>query len=216
MMKRAFQDITNLTGLSSKNIKLTIHRSDHRRELLRWIYEVCADFGYNNYTYVTALLIVDSYTEKAGFELDEYQLIGISSLVLAAKIEEQKLKRISEYAIVTDSSYTPEEILAKESDILRVLEFNMLFSLPHRFLNSEYFRRNFSGFALLEKTELLHCCISALMEKKSYTKNMYVLYLEAVRELEVFLGGEARSKSLRFYIEKNRILKNMEKIKDLL
>lgn len=201
MIKRAFEDITNLT---SKHIKLTIHKSLHRKKLLRWIYEVCRDFKYTQYTYTLSVLIVDKYTEKSGFELDEYQLLGISSLFLAAKIEEKTTKPVSEYAVVTDFSYSVNEIISKETLILETVDYNIFPKLPQFFFDVNYFNSNFSNLDLEEKKEMLSCFIASQLERASYSNNVFLLYLESKTEMEKAYGSR---KSLRecakFYIENN-------------
>lgn len=212
MLQSAFQDITNV---SYKKIKLTIHKSAHRKKLLRWIYEVCRDFRYSIYTYTTASLIIDKYTEKNGFKLDEYQLIGISSLFLAAKIEESVTKRVSEYSIITDSAFPEESIIKKEQQILESLDHNLLMKLPQFFFNPNYFNSNFPMFHFEEKLELLNCFIAAKIEERSFSKNVFILYLESKREMECFLEKKHRRipETLRFYIENNIKLEGiLEKI----
>lgn len=201
MIKRAFQDITNL---QSKHIKLTIHKSAHRKKLLRWVYEVCRDFKYSQYTYVTTLLIIDTYTERHGFDLEEYQLIGISSLLIGAKIEESKTKTVSEYSLVTDCAYSPREIVGRERHILEVLEYKVSLKLPQFYFNVDYFSNNFPDFTLEEKKEILNCFIASQMEQSCYTKNMFLLYLESVREMERALNSPIYPEAIRFYIEHSR------------
>lgn len=201
MIKRAFEDITNLT---SKHIKLTIHKSTHRKKLLRWIYEVCKDFKYSQYTYTLAVLIVDKYTEKSGFELDEYQLLGISSLFLSAKIEESKTRSVNEYSMVTDFSYSVSEIILKEKIILETLNYNIFPKLPQFYFDVNYFSTNFLTIDLEEKKEILSCFIASQLERSSYSNNVFLLYLESKGEMEKTLSDKKTIKECtKFYIENN-------------
>lgn len=202
MIKRAFQDITNS---KIKNIKLVIHKSSHRKKLLRWIFEVCNDFEYSNVTYVTAVLIIDSFTEKCGFEVEEYQMIGITCLFIAAKIEESVTKKVSDYSMVTDNTFTPEQIMQKEREIVSALDYNLLFTLPHKYFNIEYFNCHFTNLSFEEKQEILFCTIAALMERSSYTKNMFLLYLEAVKEMEDFIEKSDIDRNIKFYIQRKQM-----------
>lgn len=207
MLANTFQDITNL---SSKRIKLTIHKSSHRKKLLRWIYEVCRDFKYSIYTYTTTALLIDKYTEKNGFELWEYQLIGISSLFLGAKIEESKTKRVAEYSAITDNAFTTSEIIEKERVIFDSLGSEMYLKLPQAFFNPDEFMAHFSFLCFEEKKELLNCFIAAQLEKRSYTRNVFLLYLEAKKELENYLARKGRiiSEVPKFYIRNNALIRN--------
>lgn len=200
MRKRVFQDITNL---QTKRIKVTIHKSAHRKKLVRWIYEVCKDFKYLEYTYIITVLIIDTYTEKHGFDLEEYQLIGITALFIGAKIEEPTTHLVSEYAAVTDGAFSEQEIIKKEAAMLETINFNITAKLPQFYFNLDYFNNNFKEFSLAEKKEILNCFIAAQLEQNVCTKNMFLLYLEAVREMETAFNTFLYSESIRFYIENN-------------
>jgi G2/mitotic-specific cyclin 2 len=199
MIKRAFQDITNL---SAKNIKLTIHKSSHRKKLVRWLYEVCKDFRYSQYTYATAILIADRFTKKNGFDIDEYQLIGISSLFLAAKIEEPTTRKASEYSIVTAGSYSTKEILKMEAEILDALEYDLMLKLPHSYFNIDYFNLKFPKEKQQEMRALLNSIIACFLERSEYNiNNMVLVYLEAVKELEKIFKSQRIEEDIKFYIE---------------
>lgn len=208
MLKNVFQDITNI---STKRIKLTIHKSSHRKRLLRWLYEVCRDFRYSLYTYTAAVLIVDKYTEKNGFELKEYQLIGISCLFLAAKIEESKTRRVLEYSVVTDGAFTEKEILRKEWSIFESLDHELHLKLPQHYFNPDYFKSHFSFLDFEYKKELLNCFIASQLEIRSYTRNVFLLYLESKREMEVWLanGYKTIPEIAKFYIRNNPLIHNI-------
>lgn len=200
MIKRVFQDITNL---QTKRIKVTIHKSSHRKKLLRWIYEVCKDFKYSEFTYIITVLIIDTYTEKNGFDLDEYQLIGITALFIGAKIEEPKTLLVSEYSTITDATFSDLDILKKEKTMLQTIDFNITAKPPQYYFNFDYFNNNFKDLSISEKKEILNCFIAVQLEQNMCTKNMFLLYLEAVREMENVLSSYLFSESIRFYIENN-------------
>ncbi|KAM0680589.1 G2/mitotic-specific cyclin [Glugoides intestinalis] len=200
MLKSVFQDITNV---SSKRIRLTVHKSVHRRKLLKWIYEVCGDFRYSAYTFTATVIIIDRYTEKNGFELDEYQLIGISALFLAAKIEESKTHPASEYASVTENAFSIEEILAKEWSILKSLDTELYIKLPQFHFNPDHFNSLNILLTLSQKRDLLNSFIAAQLETRSYSRNSLLLYLESKREMEGVLSSKELPETVKFYIENN-------------
>ncbi|ADM12230.1 G2/mitotic specific cyclin 1 [Encephalitozoon intestinalis ATCC 50506] len=206
MMKRVFQDITNV---SRKNIKLTIHRSSHRRKLVKWLYEVMDDFGYSQVTFSTAVFILDRYTEVRGLDLGKYQLVGISSLFLSAKIEEKRCKEIDDYVHVTDNTYSRREILDKEIEILEVFGFNLMFRLPHSFLKEKYLEKMSSEYTVKQCQEIFFCAFSYVIEKNICGSSMYWIYLEGIKEAEKVLSGHKASEDFRFYLENNRRIKNI-------
>jgi len=212
MAKRAFQDITNLNPQNLKNIKLTIHKSSHRTQLLRWIYEVCMDFKYSSFTYVTAAMVIDEYTEKITFAISEYQLIGISCVFIAAKIEERYRMTVSEYAHVTDKSCTESEILKKELEILEAINYKMPPKLPQAYFDVGYFRSRFKKYKMAESQEIVYCIISAMMENKNAAKNSFHFYLEAVREMESIVATGRVPAEIEFYINKNQKIRSLLKL----
>lgn len=54
------------------------------------------------------------------------QLVGITSLYIAAKIEEQKPRQIRDYAETTERSCTENEIKDMEKNILIVLNWKLI------------------------------------------------------------------------------------------
>lgn len=201
---KEFVDITNF---SSKRIKVTIHKSVHRKKLLRWIYEVCKDFLYNQYTYTLCVLIIDTFTETNGFVLDEYQLIGITSLLISAKIEERKIKSVEEYALITDNAFSTKQILEKENFILKTLDFKLPLVFPQSYLNVEYLNRSLKNYELKDKIEILNSFIAAQLEINTYTKNMYLIYLESLREMEKQVENCRFTDITRFYLLNNPNIK---------
>ncbi|AFN83761.1 G2/mitotic specific cyclin 1 [Encephalitozoon romaleae SJ-2008] len=206
MMKRVFQDITNV---SRKNIKLTIHKSSHRRKLVKWLYEVMDDFGYSQVTFSTAVFILDKYTETRGLDLGKYQLVGISALFLSAKIEEKRCKGIEDYVHVTDNTYSKEEILDKEVEMLEIFGFNLMFRLPHSFLKERYLEKASGKYTVKQSQEIFFCAFSYVLEKNICGSSMYWIYLEGVKEAEKILSGNEIDAGLRFYLENNRRIKNI-------
>ncbi|CAD27077.2 similarity to G2/mitotic specific cyclin 1 (fragment) [Encephalitozoon cuniculi GB-M1] len=205
-MKRVFQDITNV---NRKNIKLTIHKSSHRRKLVQWLYEVTDDFGYSQVTFSTAVFILDRYTEARGLDLEKYQLVGISALFLSAKIEEKWCKAVDDYVHVTDGACSGKEILDKEIEMLEVFDFNMMLRLPHSFLQERYLEKASDKYTMKQRQEIFFCAFSYVIEKNICGSSMYWIYLEGVKEAEKVLSGCEIDTGLRFYLENNRKIKSI-------
>lgn len=206
-MKRAFQDITNVVR---KNIKLTVHKSTHRKKLLKWLYEVINDFGYSQVTFSIAVFILDKYTEVKGLDLTKYQLIGVSALFISAKIEEKQCKRIEDYVHVTDNSYSKQDILKKEMEMLESFDFDLMFKLPHTFLKHWYLEKVSEKYTIHHRQEIFFCAFSHIIEKNTCGSNMYWIYLEGAREAEKVLEGCEIDPDLRFYLENNRRIKSLK------
>ncbi|XP_055330218.1 G1/S-specific cyclin-E1-like [Paramacrobiotus metropolitanus] len=93
-----------------------------RSMLLEWMMEVSKAHTLQRKTYQMALDFVDrflSYTENVPKNI--LQLLGVSSLSIAAKIEEIFPPKLSEMAYVTDEAHDASDIKAMERIILNVL-----------------------------------------------------------------------------------------------
>ena len=117
-----FKDITNI---KVNKINVTVHKIKHKQTLYKWMYDVSVDFNYHHITLLTAILMVEKYTDRFGFLLENYQLIGITALYVAAKIEETNTQKISVYEKVTDYTYTKIEILKCERKLLDFLDYDL-------------------------------------------------------------------------------------------
>ncbi|ELA41251.1 uncharacterized protein VICG_01740, partial [Vittaforma corneae ATCC 50505] len=130
---------------------------------------------------------------------------------LAAKIEESKTKRVLEYSVVTDGAFTAKEILRTEWSIFESLDHELHLKLPQYYFNPDYFRTRFSFLEFEHKKELLNCFIAAQLEVRSYTRNVFLLYLESKREMEVWLADEYKTvpEMAKFYIKNNPLIYNI-------
>ncbi|KAL6121716.1 hypothetical protein NUSPORA_01325 [Nucleospora cyclopteri] len=202
-MKKLFKDITNS---QHNNVKITIHKKSHRKTLFRWLYDVTIDFKYSQYTFITALLIVESYTRKYNYTLEEYQLIGVSSLYISAKLEETRTKSVIAYEYVTNYSCKKEQILERETVILERLDYGILYTLPQSFVKLDYLNKNYKEYPLEEKREI-HCCVLAgMLERGKMMKNMCMVCIEALKETEKILKKKRTSEDVFYYIKKNPVI----------
>ena len=80
--------------------------------------EVCDRFHLKRQTYHLAVYYTDKYLSsiaKGEQKVDSLQLLGISSLITACKIEEIYFPKFYEFADVTDGKCTVAEIFEMES-----------------------------------------------------------------------------------------------------
>ena len=79
----------------------------HMRLLLvDWMMEVCDEFGLKRDTFHLATYYVDLYLTKIYCKVDDLQLLGASSLLLACKIEEILCPRVKDFVFATDNGFT--------------------------------------------------------------------------------------------------------------
>ncbi|XP_003690297.1 G1/S-specific cyclin-E1 [Apis florea] len=97
-----------------------------RAILLDWLIEVCEVYKLHRETYYLAMDYIDRYLSiHQNVPKNQLQLIGITCLFIAAKVEEIYPPKIAEFAYVTDGACTEEEILGKELVILKGLGWNL-------------------------------------------------------------------------------------------
>lgn len=190
-MKNILAETTNIPA----NIKLTIHKTPKRIKLIRWIYEVLIDFDFSSFTYILTVSIIDNYLKEN--KLVDLQLLGISALFIAAKMEEKELKDISDYIEVTDNSYSQKEILDMEFKILESLRFNLNFVLPQHFFKKEWVRGSERKYV-----EVIFMCVCVILEKEN--GNMYYVMEKAKKMCDALIDEEeCEIKEMKFYLDVN-------------
>ncbi|XP_051575833.1 G1/S-specific cyclin-E2-like isoform X2 [Myxocyprinus asiaticus] len=97
-----------------------------RSILLDWLMEVSEVYTLHRETFYLAQDIFDRFmlTQK-DIGKDQLQLIGVTSLFIASKIEEIYPPKLQEFAYVTDGACSEEEILAEELVMLKALKWDL-------------------------------------------------------------------------------------------
>ncbi|XP_050086589.1 G1/S-specific cyclin-E [Anopheles aquasalis] len=97
-----------------------------RAILVDWLSEVCEVYKMHRETYYLAVDYIDRFlSRKKEQKKTHLQLLGITALFVAAKVEEIYPPKIGEFAYVTDGACTEEDILDEELVLLSVLDWNI-------------------------------------------------------------------------------------------
>ena len=97
-----------------------------RAILFDWMMEVCMEFGLKRETYHYAINYVDRYLSAVpNLPKIELQLIGVTALYMAAKVEEIYPPRVASFAKSTDGAYSTEQINAMELKMAKALKWLM-------------------------------------------------------------------------------------------
>ena len=97
-----------------------------RAILLDWLIEVCEVYKLHRETYYLTIDYIDRYlTTKKNISKNQLQLIGITCLFIASKVEEIYPPKLHEFAYVTDSACTEDDILQQEVLILQALNWSI-------------------------------------------------------------------------------------------
>ncbi|KAM0871468.1 hypothetical protein ACQ4PT_039364 [Festuca glaucescens] len=76
---------------------------------------------------VAARATIAPYLETSTATCDpwsELQLLGVTALLVAAKIEND-MHKVDKYSDITDNTYTKQQVVKMEADILKLLKFEM-------------------------------------------------------------------------------------------
>ncbi|KAL8194901.1 UNVERIFIED_CONTAM: G1/S-specific cyclin-E1 [Gekko kuhli] len=94
--------------------------------LLDWLMEVCEVYKLHRETFYLAQDFFDRFmATQHNVVKTLLQLIGISSLFIAAKLEEIYPPKLHQFAYVTDGACTEDEILSMELIVMKALNWNL-------------------------------------------------------------------------------------------
>jgi len=97
-----------------------------RAVLLDWLIEVCEVYRLHRETFHLAVDFVDRYlSTQRNIPKTRLQLVGITALFVAAKIEEIYPPKLAEFSYVTDGACRDEEILQQEILLLQALNWHL-------------------------------------------------------------------------------------------
>jgi len=112
-----------------------------RAVLIDWLVEVHTQFGLLQETLYMAIYLIDRYLQCEGLVIKspktKLQLIGVTAMFIAAKVEEMYAPDLLDFVYITDGASTAEEVKACELKILSALNFNV--TRPH---SLHFLRRN--------------------------------------------------------------------------
>jgi cyclin B len=94
-----------------------------RAILVDWLIDVHKKYKLRPETLFLAIGLIDRFLEKRNTLRRHLQLVGVTSLLIAAKFEELYPPQIHDFVYVTDKAYTKEEVIRMEVSMLTVLDF---------------------------------------------------------------------------------------------
>ena len=126
---------------SQKEINLQM-----RSILVDWIIDVHYKFGFTDETLFMTILTIDRYISIKQISRIKFQLLGITSMLLACKHEEINVPKVEDFIYITDNAYTKDEVIHMENDILNALNFELLYPSPIKFYQILSLKFNFDKF----------------------------------------------------------------------
>ena len=122
---------------TERSSPVTQHPPQVRRMLVDWLREVQEDWEISTDSLFLAVNLIDRYlATKQGIatSLNNLQLVGVTALLVACKVEEVSVPVVTEFAWVTDDTYSPRQIRAMEQRLLQALAWNVTPALPTTFI----------------------------------------------------------------------------------
>ena len=102
--------------------------------LLDWLIDLHLKFKMFPQTLYAMAMIIDSYLSKKGANKENLQLIGTAAFFIAAKYEETyQVPQIDDLVHFSAKSFTKDQIIKMEADIIEVLDFNLIFETSFKF-----------------------------------------------------------------------------------
>ena len=105
-----------------------------RSILVDWLVEVHLKFKMVPESLYLTVNLVDRYMERVTVRRSHLQLVGVACLMLASKYEETYPPELRDLVYITDRAYTAQEIVEKEYDVIRAVQWNMRVPTSHTFL----------------------------------------------------------------------------------
>lgn len=112
----------------SSNFMETLQRdinSSMRGILVDWLVEVAEEYKLVPDTLYLTCSFIDRYLSANVVTRNRLQLLGVSSMLIAAKYEEIYAPQVEEFCYITDNTYRREEVLEMERKLLSVLHFDL-------------------------------------------------------------------------------------------
>ena len=171
-----------------------------RSILVDWLIDVHYKFGFTDETLFMTVSIIDRFLSISQITRTNFQLLGITALMIACKHEEIDLPKIDDFIYITDNAYKKPEVIKMEFEVLSKLNFAFLYPSPIKFFEYLSFHFNFEkkhhlmGKYLMEsflidiknakyKPSIIACACAYIVMKffklknyqETYNKKFYVL-----------------------------------------
>lgn len=102
--------------------------------LTDWLIQVHSRFRLAHETLFLCVNIIDRFLSARVVSLAKLQLVGITCMFIAAKVEEIVAPSAQNFLFCADSSYSEAEILQAERYVLKTIDWNLNYPNPMHFL----------------------------------------------------------------------------------
>lgn len=106
-----------------------------RAMLVDWLIEVHNRFSLSPETLSLTVNLIDRFLEKEKILRNRLQLVGVTSLFIASKYEEQYPPLVKDFSYITDSAFDEDDIISMEKLMLQTLDYNLTTPSVIKFLD---------------------------------------------------------------------------------
>jgi hypothetical protein len=193
-----------------KNQDMRSINERHRGVVVEWLSYINHYFNQSNETLFMCINIMDRYISKKKISLDIYQLVGISSYLIASKYEDTDIPSIDELIYISKNIYTYNDIVSMEKKILVALNFDIFSVSSYQFYSYFYFISSINNKKLFHLGHLiLEIC---LLNIDIMTYNQSLLAIGALLVAKKCLQIKCTSNNVRlFYNYNEKEIKEIQK-----
>ncbi|XP_061346281.1 cyclin-A2-2-like [Gastrolobium bilobum] len=102
--------------------------------LIDWLVEVSEEYKLVPNTLYLTVNLIDRFLSTSLIQKQRLQLLGVTCMLIASKYEEICAPQVEEFCFITDNTYTKEEVLKMEREVLNLLRFQLSVPTTKTFL----------------------------------------------------------------------------------
>ncbi|KAG2305200.1 hypothetical protein Bca4012_064268 [Brassica carinata] len=96
-----------------------------RGVLVDWLVEVAEEYKLVSDTLYLTVSYVDTFLSLKPIHRQRLQLVGVSAMLIASKYEEINPPKVEDFVYITDNTFTRQDVVSMEADILLALQFEL-------------------------------------------------------------------------------------------
>ena len=203
-------NLPNYSNNIFKNQDIKSINERHRGVVIEWLSYINHYFNQSNETLFMCINIMDRYISKKKISLDIYQLVGISSYLIASKYEDTETPSIEELIYISKNIYSHNDIISMEKEILVALHFDIFSVSSYHFFSYFYFISSINNKKLFHLGHLiLEIC---LLNIELMTYNQSLLAIGALLVAKKCLQIKGTTNNIRlFYNYNEKEIKEIQK-----
>ena len=203
-------NLPNYSNNIFKNQDIKSINERHRGVVIEWLSYINHYFNQSNETLFMCINIMDRYISKKKISLDIYQLVGISSYLIASKYEDTETPSIEELIYISKNIYSHNDIISMEKEILVALNFDIFSVSTYHFFSYFYFISSINNKKLFHLGHLiLEICLLNI-ELMTYNQSLLAIGVLLIAKKCLQIKGTTNNIRL-FYNYNEKEIKEIQK-----